>query len=221
VYGPFVRFQNVFDPGTDPNLNKNDAKIAILGWNFEFGASHKPSTITDSDRDGDGVPDAIDRCPDVPGPKANDGCPWPKVESPPVSQPVVHQTPSPQEPFHMEIQHKIQFDYDSAVLRSSSTASLKDVVATLSAHNNYRVKIEGHASSEGNVQHNQVLSLHRAQSVLEFLVSNGVARNRLTAIGFGSTKPIADNSTQAGREANRRVEFEVLTITISDDGESK
>lgn len=218
--GPFVRFQNVFDPGTDPNLNKSDAKIGIIGLNFEFGAGRGPNTTSASDRDGDGVPDAVDRCPDVPGPKANDGCPWHTVKVVPgvnlvPTAPTVHR-----QPFHLEIKHKIQFDYDSAVLRGDSASALKEVLGDLLAHTNYRVVIQGHASAEGNTQHNTVLSLHRAQSVLEFLVSNGVDRDRLAAVGFGSSKPIADNSTQVGRETNRRVEFEV-TLTISDDGESK
>jgi outer membrane protein OmpA-like peptidoglycan-associated protein len=213
--GPFLRLQNVFPTNSDPTLDSRDAKVAIIGLSFEFGGSRN---TTESDRDGDGVPDSVDRCPDVPGPKANDGCPWPKVEAPSVPN---HTTADVhQQPFNLEIHHKIQFDYDSAVLRSNSIPALTEVMQALLAHSNYKVRIEGHASAEGNAQHNQVLSFHRAQSVLEYLVAKGIVRDRLSAVGFGSSKPIASNATPVGRETNRRVEFEV-TLTISADGESK
>ena len=216
--GPFARIQGIFPTTDAPNVDTRSAKTAIFGVSFEFEGSH---TKVVSDRDHDGVPDSEDRCPDVPGPASNQGCPLPVVQAappPPATPPTVEEVVK-QEPVFLQVSSKIQFNYDSAVLLSSSITSLDYIVKQLDEHTNYHVKIEGYASSEGNANHNQVLSLQRAQSVLGYLVAQGVDKARLTAVGFGISNPIADNSTAAGREANRRVEFEVvLTLT---DGASK
>ena len=73
----------------------------------------------------------------------------------------------------------------------------------------YHVNISGHASSEGQVEHNNKLAQKRADSVTEFLVASGIDRSRMTATGFGSRVPVADNATEDGRVVNRRVEFDV------------
>jgi outer membrane protein OmpA-like peptidoglycan-associated protein len=217
--GPFARIQGIFPTTDAPNVDTRSAKTAIFGLSFEFEGSH---TKVVSDRDHDGVPDSEDRCPDVPGPVSNQGCPLPVVQVvplPPATPPQVEEIVR-QEPVFLQVNSKIQFNYDSAILLPASTTSLDYVVKQLDEHSNYRVKIEGYASSEGDAHHNQVLSLQRAQSVLNYLVAQGVDKNRLTALGFGIENPIADNSTQAGREANRRVEFEVV-LTITVEGASK
>jgi outer membrane protein OmpA-like peptidoglycan-associated protein len=67
--------------------------------------------------------------------------------------------------------------------------------------------VEGHTSSTGSAKLNDKLSLNRAFSVKSYLVGKGIAADRLTATGFGSSKPIADNKTKEGQNANRRVEF--------------
>ena len=215
--GPFARIQGIFPTTDAPNVDTRSAKTAIFGLSFEFEGSHQKAVP--SDRDHDGVPDSEDRCPDVPGPVSNQGCPLPVVQvvpPPPATPPQVEEIVR-QEPVFLQVNSKIQFNYDSAVLLSTSITSLDYVVKQLDEHSNYRVKIEGYASSEGDAHHNQVLSLQRAQSVLNYLVAQGVDKDRLTAVGFGIDNPIADNSTAAGREANRRVEFEVvLTITAGE-----
>jgi outer membrane protein OmpA-like peptidoglycan-associated protein len=73
-----------------------------------------------------------------------------------------------------------------------------------------RILIEGHASSEGDAAYNLKLSGERAKAVMTYLSDHGIAKERLTSKGFGSSQPIADNSTEAGREKNRRVEFTIL-----------
>ncbi len=69
--------------------------------------------------------------------------------------------------------------------------------------------VEGHADSQGAAAHNQDLSQRRAESVRGYLVSHGITSNRVTAQGFGVTRPIADNASPEGRANNRRVEIVV------------
>lgn len=213
--GPFVRVQNIFPTTSNPNVDARDAKIVILGVSFEFEGVHSKPAV--SDRDHDVVPDSEDLCPDVPGPASNNGCPLPMQAVVPVPAPVpsvVVPTPTPVAPVEFQLNERFQFDWDSAVLHDDATPILAEVVHGLLANTDYNVKIEGHASSEGNPDHNQVLSVNRAKSVYNWLVDHGVARERLTVVGFGSSKPVEDNATEAGRVANRRVEFEVV-LTVS------
>ena len=73
-----------------------------------------------------------------------------------------------------------------------------------------RVRVEGHTDNRGVKAANQTLSEDRARAVMEYLVSQGLAADRLESVGYGDTKPIAPNLTARGRELNRRVEFIVL-----------
>jgi len=76
-----------------------------------------------------------------------------------------------------------------------------------------KIVVEGHTDSQGGVAFNQDLSQHRAQSVLDYLVSRGVASDRVSAQGFGFTRSVADNTSAEGRANNRRVEIVVQPIT--------
>jgi OOP family OmpA-OmpF porin len=78
-----------------------------------------------------------------------------------------------------------------------------------------KIAIEGHASAEGDPKRNLTLSDERAKSVMKYIVDKGVDAKRLTAKGFGITKPIADNATEEGREKNRRVEFNIVEQDIT------
>jgi OOP family OmpA-OmpF porin len=78
-----------------------------------------------------------------------------------------------------------------------------------------KIRIEGNASSEGSAQHNQKLSEDRARSVMKYLTEHGVAAGELVSIGYGTDRPIADNTTEAGREQNRRVEFVILEQDVT------
>ena len=73
-----------------------------------------------------------------------------------------------------------------------------------------RFSIEGHTDSDGSNELNQTLSENRAAAVVNFLVENGIARDRLMSTGFGETKPIASNKTAAGKAQNRRVEVKLI-----------
>jgi outer membrane protein OmpA-like peptidoglycan-associated protein len=101
----------------------------------------------------------------------------------------------------------ILFDTDSARIRPESKPTLDEVVRLLSSEPKWSLTIEGHTDATGTASHNQTLSEQRASSVKEYLVEKGIDAKRLTAVGFGQSKPVADNATELGRAQNRRVEL--------------
>jgi outer membrane protein OmpA-like peptidoglycan-associated protein len=101
----------------------------------------------------------------------------------------------------------VEFDTGKATLKPESEKVLGDVLSLLQAQTDWKMRIEGHTDSTGTKAGNQVLSQQRAAAVVAWLVAKGVAADRLTAVGMGDTKPIADNSTDDGRAKNRRVEL--------------
>lgn len=103
----------------------------------------------------------------------------------------------------------IEFLTAKADLTPAGAATLDEVAAALSNSPALTVAIAGHTDSQGNPASNQKLSQARADSVRSYLVSKGIAGSRLTAAGFGQTKPIANNATPEGRQRNRRIEFSV------------
>ena len=120
-------------------------------------------------------------------------------------------------PDKLELTDKIAFEWNSAKLEASSYPALDEVARTLERNRGFRVQVDGHASSDGGEARNQTLSEQRATSVLDYLATRGVARDRLTSKGFSSSMPIDTNLTAAGRENNRRVEF-VVTLIILTEG---
>ena len=110
----------------------------------------------------------------------------------------------------------ITFDVNSAAIQGDFYGPLDQVSSTLIEYPKTAVDVVGHASSDGADDYNQALSERRANSVSAYLVNSGVQSVRVNAIGMGETQPIADNSTQAGRVANRRVE--ILLTPIVEDG---
>lgn len=105
----------------------------------------------------------------------------------------------------------IHYETNSADISERSTVILNDFAQYLVAHKGVRVAIHGHTDNLGKENENLVLSTDRAYSVKAYLEEKGVASNRLTFKGFGSTKPIASNGTEAGRSKNRRTEFVLLS----------
>lgn len=143
------------------------------------------------DRDNDGVIDSEDKCPDLAGPANNNGCP--KMEAKLNDQ-------------------QIQFETGSTNLTAASKAIIKEGVKELNSADfkSATVVISGHADEVGSPEFdNQKLSENRAKAVKAEFVKNGLSADRITTIGYGDTKPIADNKTEEGRAKNRRVEFEV------------
>ena len=104
----------------------------------------------------------------------------------------------------------ILFATDSATLRPDLTSDLNALAANLQSYPNTNVQIIGHTDNVGDAGYNQRLSVARAESVSRILMNNGVAANRLIAIGRGEDQPVSSNLTPEGRERNRRVEIVIL-----------
>lgn len=103
----------------------------------------------------------------------------------------------------------ITFAFDSASLNPSFRPTLDKLAATMNEYNQNTITIAGHTDSVGNPSYNMNLSRDRANAVRNYLVSRGVASNRINVVAYGQTRPIADNSTDFGRQQNRRVELTV------------
>jgi len=150
------------------------------------------------DGDGDGVPDGIDRCPTTPaGVTVNpDGCP--------------KSAPLFQEARDTLVLEGVHFETAKAVLTENSRTILEIVARSLADWPDVRVEIAGHTDARGTEPYNLDLSQRRAEAVRTYLAERGVAADRLTAKGYGESKPIANNGTEAGRTKNRRVELKRL-----------
>lgn len=100
----------------------------------------------------------------------------------------------------------VAFERGSASLTVSSQAALFELVEVLRTYPQFRIRVSGHTDNTGRAEVNMRISRERASSVANFLVDNNINANRIIAQGYGATRPIADNSTEAGRTANRRIE---------------
>lgn len=101
----------------------------------------------------------------------------------------------------------VNFATDSAQLTAGSSKTLDEAAAALIRRSEVRAEVAGHTDNRGSAQHNRTLSQRRAETVMRYLVSKGVEPARLTARGYGPDAPIADNGSESGRAANRRVEL--------------
>lgn len=158
----------------------------------------------DGDADDDGVFDRRDRCPDTPAGStvSHNGCPLKEYPASATVQP-------PAQDEVIVLSGDVLFGFDSAQLTPAATSALDAVVARLSATDVQAIRVEGHTDSVGNDLYNQRLSERRAASVADYLVSRGVAPDKLSTQGHGESRPVADNDSEAGREQNRRVEITV------------
>ena len=158
------------------------------------------------DTDGDGVYDYIDKCPGTPaGVKVDkDGCPFPVVQK---AKP---EAASAMEKAIVEkgrITLNVEFDTNKATIRKGSVQEIGNLAAVLKKYPDLKILIEGHTDNVGGAKPNEKLSQRRADAVRNYLVEKyGIEASRLTAKGFGLTKPIASNATKEGRQKNRRVE---------------
>jgi OOP family OmpA-OmpF porin len=101
----------------------------------------------------------------------------------------------------------INFDTGKSNIKPESMAIIEQIAALLKAHSELKVSIEGHTDNVGTPQSNKTLSTQRAKSVMNAVVQKGVAATRLTALGWGQEKPVADNRSEDGKAKNRRVEI--------------
>jgi outer membrane protein OmpA-like peptidoglycan-associated protein len=167
-----------------------------------------PAPPPDTDRDG--IFDGDDACPDRAGSPSEDrsrhGCPQ-----------VVRSGDQ------LELLGKVQFALGSAEILQQSDELLRDVARVIKdLPETSKVRVEGHTDSVGRRDANQKLSQDRAQSVVSWLIGKGnVPASRLTAAGFGDTRPVAKNDTEEGRQLNRRVEFHVVDETDGPSSDSK
>ncbi|WP_417872336.1 OmpA family protein [Xanthomarina gelatinilytica] len=176
------------------------------------------------DADGDGIADKDDKCPNEAGPAANNGCPWPDRDGDGVADKddlcpdkvgtVANQgCPEVTEAVQKSLNayaKTILFDTGKSSIKEQSAEVLQNIIGILNEYPNAKFKIEGHTDSVGSEALNMKLSKERASSVMNYLISNGVASSRLSHEGFGESRPIDSNKTRAGRANNRRVEINLV-----------
>lgn len=155
----------------------------------------------DKDSDGDGVLDSRDQCPDTPlGTQVDEvGCPV-------VVEEVVEMVVA-DETIVLSDVDELLFAFDSAVLTEGAKMRLNEVALRLKQFPNAVITVGGHTDSVGADSYNQGLSERRAQAAHDYLVSQGVNDEQISPVGYGETRPIADNATREGRALNRRVEL--------------
>ncbi len=110
----------------------------------------------------------------------------------------------------VSIKAEALFDFDKAIVKPEGRKLLDQVVGRAQAVNLETIIAIGHTDSIGSDAYNQALSVRRAEAVKAYLVTKGVAANRITASGKGKSQPVADNRTAAGRAQNRRVDVEII-----------
>lgn len=150
----------------------------------------------DKDSDGDGIVDRLDKCPTEPETKNqfqdDDGC--------------ADEVPKAVAQFSGAIAG-IVFAPNRTEITTATRPVLDQAVAVLKEHTSVRLQIEGHTDNAGPAEQNRALSQQRADAVRQYMIDKGIDGSRLTAVGFGPDKPVADNKTPDGRAKNRRVEF--------------
>jgi outer membrane protein OmpA-like peptidoglycan-associated protein len=121
----------------------------------------------------------------------------------------------------------IKFEFDSYELTFGSRRQLDRIVKLLREYPKYNIHVGGHTDSIGSDEYNIRLSLNRASAVVDYLINNGISKDRLSYEGFGERYPIESNGTEYGRHINRRVEFELyctstrkVGLEVIDDGEN-
>ncbi|HSW15268.1 MAG TPA: OmpA family protein [Solimonas sp.] len=184
-----------------------------------------PPVVGDSDRDG--VPDNLDRCPGTPAGVRVDayGCalPLPPPRDSDGDGVVDSMDACPDTPRGMRVDERgcaikaqrlvlrnINFEFNKATLTADGRSILDGIAAGLRGQPTMEIEIEGHTDHIGTDAYNLKLSKGRANSVRDYLISQGVQASRLAAQGYGESHPVASNKTDEGRAENRRVEFKVI-----------
>ena len=195
----------------------------------------------DPDNDKDGIADKVDKCPDQPEDKDNfedeDGCPDPDNDKDGIPDSV---DACPNEPETVNgyadsdgcpdenqvrvlgdkivLDDRVHFYVNSFIIRKVSYPLLQRLAKLIIDHPEYvHVSVEGHADERGPDNFNQKLSEDRARAVMEFLIKQGIAQDRLSSIGYGETRPLVDKKSEYALLLNRRVEFTV-TRKLNADG---
>jgi OmpA-OmpF porin, OOP family len=221
------------DRDRDGILDSDDACPDVKGVANEVPKQNGCPPAEPVDTDGDGIFDPDDACLEVKGvpdedPKKN-GCPPPKdsdkdgILDPDDACPG-EKGPHDEDPskngcpkavrvsgHEIVILEQVQFDTGKATIKPESNELLDEVGQVLTQHAEMtRVEVQGHTDNRGAAGFNKTLSRARAEAVRKALIQRGVAGERLVAKGYGPDKPVEDNSTDAGRQKNRRVQFVIL-----------
>jgi len=179
----------------DANDHDKDGK-SCANSPEDFDGFQDDDGCPDPDNDGDTVLDVNDFCPNTPGFPGGDkpGCPKKN------STVIVTQT-------EIKITQQIQFEFNKAVIRPVSFKILDEVVDVLKQNPKITLEVQGHTDNIGGAVYNLGLSDRRAGSVKTYLVQHGIDASRLTSKGYGLTRPLLPNTTEANRALNRRVQF--------------
>jgi type IX secretion system PorP/SprF family membrane protein len=149
----------------------------------------------DTDTDKDGTPDASDKCPATFGPSTNNGCPVVTMEESQILEFAIR---------------NLLFENGQVTIQETSKPYLIQLADLMKTRTDWRLRITGHADNKGADRTNLLLSKDRAEAVFNVLLSQGVRRQQLIIDYAGASKPSADNSSEAGRQLNRRVELEFV-----------
>jgi outer membrane protein OmpA-like peptidoglycan-associated protein len=117
--------------------------------------------------------------------------------------------------------NNIFFDVGAATLRKESYAELGRALKLFNSMQTLSVEIDGHTDNVGSSKSNLKLSEQRAKSVMDYLIENGVDKKRLQYKGFGASQPVASNKTEEGKQQNRRTEFKVLEVNLTEEAEAQ
>lgn len=211
------------DTDSDGILDKDDLCPTAAGPLENKGCPY-------SDTDNDGVLDTLDMCPTLAGPIGNNGCPYPDTDGDsvidisdkcPTIPGTVANNGCPEEPKRVELTKAEQevinkvfknltFETGKAVIKPTSYPALDGLLALLNKKPEFKVLIEGHTDNTGSESLNNKLSQERAGAVKKYLIQKGIEDARIISVGYGPSRPVADNSTPEGRAKNRRVEFTII-----------
>lgn len=173
--------------GRAPFLSTDQHILLNIGVTFYFT---KRKSVRNSDSDGDGIADRLDKCPNKAGLSELDGCP--KAREITRGQLVLKD---------------VNFESGEATLLPASYVVLDEIAESFRQWPEVKVEVQGHTDNIGTPESNKILSQRRAETVREYLIQKGIAPDRITAVGYGQEKPVADNATPEGRAQNRRVEL--------------
>lgn len=192
----FARLDGRYVSYTDSNINDYIAHLVV---GYTFGESAEPAPApepvaameepVDGDADGDGIPDSRDKCPGTAaGAKVDaEGC-YIVIEKP------------------VTIRLEVLFDFDKSVVKPEYYPEIKKVAEFMKQYPMTDTVIEGHTDSKGTNAYNLSLSQRRAEAVRQVLIDQfKVEPSRLSSVGYGEERPVADNKTDQGRQLNRRV----------------